>query len=82
MQIQQTEELNKQESRNSTKGDDEEAKFSSDSDDCRSEASHQSKASCLSSKVAEGSKKIKKEVKRRKKKATLMKSGIPGCQIP
>jgi hypothetical protein len=36
----------------------------------------------VSSKVAEGSKKIKKEGKRRRKKATLMKTGIPGSQIP
>jgi hypothetical protein len=44
MQIQQIEGLSKHES--STQEDHEEAKFESNSDDCKSEASHLSKASC------------------------------------
>ena len=82
MQVQKQEVLQHLGSQSSTNGDVEEQKDESDSDDCTSVVSHQSRASCVSSRVAEGSRVIKKDNKRRKKKRVPLKqSGVPGSQV-
>lgn len=60
----------------STEEDDGEEFYSSD--DCCSVASHQSKFSCKSNRVQDGSKPIKKHQKRKRKKLPLKQSGVPG----